>query len=517
VGVQRDRWPQVTTLFEQTVDLPAEERARVLNERCAADDPVRTEVESLLEAHDAATEFLETPAAAVAGALLEDDADAPSLAGARIGSYLVEEEIARGGMGIVYRARDMALNRLVALKAVSPLQPRDPRILERLRREAQTLAALTDPHIATVYALEQHEDELYIAYELIPGRTLRARLAEGPLPVAAAVGVAIEIAGALVAAHARGIVHRDLKPENVMLTTTGTTKVLDFGIAQIDAGLHGIGSSLTATGGVLGTPGYMSPEQLRDETIDGRSDLFSLGVVLYEMVTGQHPFGRASAASTITAILDREPTPASVLASDVPAALSDLIARSLAKTPDSRYASAAHLLVELERLQLALREGTDPAFPSRVMPAAQPVGTQLWWWRFHLAAATIVHSLMMVPAWRLMEWLPGRAGRLAVYGLLVSVCVAGGLRLHLLFASTMDVWQLAAQYRKSHTWMAWADRAFATILIGGGLAVSEEHPVAAACFIAFAAGSLIASAFVEPATARAALDARNDADGTRDG
>jgi serine/threonine protein kinase len=286
-----DDWERVTALFTAAMERPPSERDAFLSEACGGDEGLRREVISLLDAHARAGDFLETPVDEAA--VLRASALGPSLEGRVVGPYRVEREIGRGGMGVVYLAEDTRLGRKVALKSLAPGIMSDERRRNRLRREARAAATLSHPGIATVYALEEIEDQLFIATEYVQGRTLRAELGQGSLPAAAVAEIGVQIARALEAAHASGVVHRDLKPDNVIRTEDGGVKILDFGIAWIDQAEAGPGaepSRLTESGAVMGTPSYMSPEQIEGAGVDARTDVFSLGVVLYELLCGSNPF-----------------------------------------------------------------------------------------------------------------------------------------------------------------------------------------------------------------------------------
>ena len=234
-------------------------------------------------------------------------------AGDRLGPYEVLGLVGSGGMGEVYRARDPTLNREVAIKILPEALAADPAALARFEREAQAVAALSHPNILAIFDFGRQGDTAYAVMELLEGETLRARLAQGALPVRKAVDLAAQIAEGLAAAHEKGIVHRDLKPENVFVTHDGRAKVLDFGLAKRTGSASGPSLSMQATTGhtgpgtVMGTVGYMSPEQVRGEAVDHRSDIFSFGAALYEMLTGRQAFGRETATESMTAILKEDP------------------------------------------------------------------------------------------------------------------------------------------------------------------------------------------------------------------
>ncbi len=274
--------------------------------------------------------------------------------GTTIGAYQVIAKLGEGGMGEVYRARDPRLDRQVAIKLLPGELAADPHARERLRREAMAVAALDHPYICKIFEIGEHGDAVFLVMEYIAGETLHRRLQDGPLPLSDALRLAGEIAEALQEAHARRFLHRDLKPANIMLTEQGHVKVMDFGLAKRvealpspDQATREVGASqLTAHGSIVGTPDYMSPEQVKGDTLDVRSDLFSFGVILAEMISGRHPFRQPSVAETLSAVLREPPS----LSGDIPQGPMDLVRRLLAKTPEDRYASAADVRADLARL-----------------------------------------------------------------------------------------------------------------------------------------------------------------------
>jgi Tol biopolymer transport system component len=270
--------------------------------------------------------------------------------GTRVGPYEVRERIGAGGMGVVYRADDTRLRRPVAIKVLSPEVRSDPRGVERLGAEARAAGALHHPNVLVVYDVGEHEGSPYVVSELLEGTTLRERLGEGALPLRKALDVGAQIARGLAAAHEHGIVHRDLKPENLFLTREGTVKILDFGLAKVlGLGEEDPTALHTQAGTVMGTIGYMSPEQVRGQPVDGRSDLFSLGAVLYEMLIGRRAFRRESAADTLGAILQDDP----LSAPDVPRVsegVERVLRRCLEKDPADRFQSTRDVAFELEDL-----------------------------------------------------------------------------------------------------------------------------------------------------------------------
>jgi hypothetical protein len=514
----KDHWARVGELFDQVVRLPQAERDAVLD---ASDVPkeVKSEVRSLLAADDSAGPFLESsPALASPAADASPPAEEPLLsAGSQVGPYRIVRMLGRGGMGIVYEAEDTRLHRRVALKSLAQAGAADQGQRQRLRREARAAASLQHPGIATVYALEEIDGQLYISSELLEGETLRVELRRGPLPAEAARRAAAEIARAMAAAHDRGIVHRDLKPENIVRTTSGTLKILDFGLAQITEPGSRLGSQtqLTQTGLVVGTPAYMAPEQLFGRQTDFRTDHFAFGVVLYELCTGAHPFGDGSLPSTIARILADAPDRPSA-AREIPAALWQIIERCLEKDPARRYGSTQELVDALESAialaapsatrTAAARGAPGPPTASSALsaPGAPEAPDALRWWRFHQFAAAATYWAMVWPVWHVHRSLGG-AGLFFFFATLAAVVVSANLRLHLWFSSRVYPEDLGGLRADVARWVWWADVAFALLLVSGGIALPQERAGWAAVLISVGVGVTVAFLFIEPATARAAF------------
>ncbi len=307
--------------------------------------------------------------------------------GSRLGPYEILARLGAGGMGEVYRARDSRLNRDVAIKVLTEGAGADRVRLRRFVSEAKAASALNHPNILTVHEIGEADSGPYIVTELVDGQTVRELIASGPLPASYALDLAIQAAEGIAKAHEAGIVHRDIKPENLMVTRDGFVKILDFGLAKLlrsdseagDAGAPAL-SSVTAAGMIVGTAGYLSPEQLRGAPADGRSDVFALGIVLYEMISGGNPFHRGTAADTFSAILRDQPPPLADCAPDAPPDLAEAVARALAKKPEDRFPGARALAAELKRVRARLQSGSAPTLvmPSGAVPPEPPRRRPRW-------------------------------------------------------------------------------------------------------------------------------------------
>ena len=364
-----ERWEQIKGLFHATLEHEHAQRPAFLARACADDGPLRHEVESLLASHEQAESFIETPAADVAAALLAEDQHG-LVTGQMVGPFRIENVLATGGMGEVYLADDMRLGRKVALKLLPPQFTVNADRVRRFEQEARAASALNHPNIVTIHEIGQTDSLHFIATEFVDGETLRQHIATARMKLDEVLDVATQIASALAAAHAAGIVHRDIKPENIMIRPDGYVKVLDFGLAKLVEqenrsflGLEEatVRQNQTAKGVILGTVNYMSPEQAKGERVDERTDIFSLGVVIYEMIAGRTPFAGDSMSETFANLINAEPQPLSRFASNVPDELQRIVSKTLRKNKDERYQTMKGLLADLKDLRqnLTLEEKSE--------------------------------------------------------------------------------------------------------------------------------------------------------------
>ena len=362
-----ERWHQIKALLDAVLDRVPGERTAYLNEACRDDPALRREVEALVEAGEEAPAFLEGQALAFAHPFLpgllaayEKGPDLYGLIGQVVGHYRILEKLGGGGMGVVYKALDTKLDRSVALKFLPPHLSMDEEAKARFIHEAKAASALDHVNIGYIHEIDETDDgQLFIAMAFYAGETLKKKITRGPLPIDEALDYAVQIAEGLGRAHEAGIIHRDIKPANVMVTEEGLVKIVDFGLAKM------ADVSLTQTGTTLGTVAYMSPEQAQGEAVDQRTDLWSLGVVLYELLTGERPFRGDYAEAIIYAIRHDEPEPITALRPEVPEDLARIVENLLRKDREARYASAEALLADLQ----AIKQG-EAAEKQAVAPVA---------------------------------------------------------------------------------------------------------------------------------------------------
>ena len=367
-----ERWQQVKEIFDSAIKYLPEHRGQFLSQACSGDADLRSEVESLITSHEKEGSFIDEPAYYAAAEMLANEKlELPP--GDAIGNYEVLSFITRGGMGEVYLAQDKRLSRKVALKLLPSAFTKDNDRLRRFEQEARAASALNHPNIITIYEIFQANSTHVIATEFVEGETLRQRLGRSSLTLSEALNISIQIADALAVAHKAGIIHRDIKPENVMLRPDGYVKILDFGLAKLSEDTTGAVAAeaptmqvRTGSGFVLGTAGYMSPEQARGLVVDNRSDIFSLGAVMYEMLARRKPFEGETPSDTLAAILKTEPTPLQHLVPQLPAELVRIVNKSLRKDREERYQVVKDLWLDLKALkqELEFQAKLDRSIPS---------------------------------------------------------------------------------------------------------------------------------------------------------
>jgi serine/threonine protein kinase len=486
-------------LYAAALQRDPEERDEYLNRECAGHPELRARVAALLQAH--AKDFLE-----------HEDATSPTrtapiheehVEGKVIGPYIVRRELGRGGMGVVYLVDDTRLSRPVALKALAPEVGRDPSRRERLRLEARAAAALSHPGIATVYSLDEIGHDLYLACEYVPGEPLRALLASGPLPIAQVVTIGAQLARALAAAHTVGVIHRDIKPENVMKTPGGVVKILDFGLARVEGAAT---PKLTQTGVILGTPAYMAPEQVLGQHVDFRTDLFALGVLIYELASGVTPFAAKTVSGTLARIVECKPSVLSKILPQIPPGLDRIVTQCLRKDPVHRYESTLDLVADLEQLESELAQLRQRALDrSGSRSVAAPGGGLSAWWLTH---QIIVVGLYVVAAWlgwQIKEWVKLPVTVWFFIGLGAGAATGGVLRGHLVFTEYLNRRNLPTERRRVARALVVVD-----VLMGSALVVDAvmlaAWPLTAVLTIALGIVIALAALVLEPATTKATLE-----------
>ncbi len=401
-----ERLEQIEDLYHSALERDSAERVAFINDSCNGDEELRSEVESLLASHERAGDFIEAPVHEVVARLIADNQER-SMVGRAIGRYEIIELLGAGGMGEVYLARDKTLGRQVALKLLPEYFTRNEARVRRFQQEARTASGLNHPNILTIYEISQIDDQHFMATEFIDGETLRERMAHAKLKLGEALEIATQVGAALAAADEAGIAHRDIKPENIMIRRDGYVKVLDFGLAKlteresatVEAERAKRVPAKTDPGMVMGTVQYMSPEQARGLTVDGRTDIWSIGVVLYEMVTGEVPFAGETPSHAIVSILEKEAPLLSRCTQEAPAELERIVNKALRKNRDERYKTVKELLLDLKSLKQELevaahieRSSAPERFALR-SSSAEYIVSQL---KDHKRSASLVFATLLI-------------------------------------------------------------------------------------------------------------------------
>lgn len=379
--MKAERWQKVKNILESALELEPEKRAEFLYNACLDDPELRKEVESYLEAHDSAEDFIETPAAAQMTPYFDDISEAPTVK-QKFDQYKIEKKIAEGGMGIVYQAVDTRLSRKAALKVLTEGLSSDQTRLKRFLQEARASSMLNHPNIVTIYEFGEENGTYFLVTEFVEGETIREKIHKGTLSIAKSLEIAEQTAFALSAAHKAGIIHRDIKPENIMIRPDGIVKVLDFGLAKLKEKMFLPFSEdsetqeivVTHPGVILGTVAYMSPEQARGKETDERTDIWSLGIVLFEMITRKQPFGGETSNETVTQILNNETPKLADYLSSVSAKLQNIIDKALQKEPLNRYQTATEFQNDLKELrkEIEIAENSNSTLPIPIEQTVEP-------------------------------------------------------------------------------------------------------------------------------------------------
>jgi serine/threonine protein kinase len=485
-----DQRRRVCELFEAALEREPPTDVDRWIAREAADDPiVRDEVLSLMAHHSRAGQFLSQPIADHLPELLADDEPLP--AGSKVGSYTIVRLLGSGGMGRVYLASDERLGRTVALKALAPHLVSDPSQRERLRREARAAAGLTHPGICTVYALEEVDGHLYIASEFVDGHTLGEEIRSGRVPSSDGIlRTARDLAEALASAHAKGVVHRDLKPDNVMRTNDGRLKILDFGLARIDApDRTGPATIATQAGVLIGTPAYMSPEQINGQPVDARADVFAFGVLLYEYACGVHPFVGSTTLATVARVLESDARPLAARCPSISSGLADVISKCLRKSPVERYGSATEIAAALG----AVGDGA---------PARQQTTI---WWRTHQIVIALLYVVAAILSWQIKEWYETAVTVTVFLALGACATVGGVLRGHVVFTDWMNRARLGAERKRTAGAVRLLDLTASLLLFTDAALLAHQRALPAVVALSLALGITLAALVLEPATNLAAF------------
>ncbi|MEP6703538.1 MAG: protein kinase [Acidobacteriota bacterium] len=431
-------WQEVKKILYSSLEMGADERSLFLDQKCADDEELRQEIESLIAAHSRTDQRFESPSVELIASVVSNE-QTEEMVGRSLGHYDILDKLGAGGMGVVYLALDKRLNRKVALKLLPVFFTQDPERLRRFQQEARAASALNHPNILTIHEVGHLDTTHYIATEFVEGESLRDRVNRASGKTMETLDIVMQVASALATAHEAGIVHRDIKPENIMVRQDGIVKVVDFGLAKLtsQSARESEASTIVNTdeGVVMGTAQYLSPEQARGIKVDARTDIWSLGCVLYEMLAGRSPFGESTPGDVIVAILEREPARLARFSGEVPAELQRIVGKTLAKDREKRYQSAKDLLIDVKNLRDELE------FEAKLEHSVQPVtGSEARTDR-HAAVesthepATRTTELVAPQPTSSAEYIVGqikrhRTGVAAAVAVIVTVVSLGGMRMY---------------------------------------------------------------------------------------
>lgn len=404
-----ERWQQISRIFKSAISLDDAARAAYVRDKCGTDSDLREEVEKLIESHQQAADqdFIGGLAVENAAELFVGEEKLSLEKGQLFGSYVILDHLGTGGMGEVYKARDSRLDRVVALKILSAEVAADKRRMQRFRQEARVSSSLNHPNIVTIFEFGEVDGLTFLSTEFVDGETLRDLLKGKRLKLDEVIDIGLQMLAALDAAHEAKIVHRDMKPENVMIRRRDhVVKVLDFGLAKLIERLgeetsdaEAMTELRTAPGLIMGTVNYMSPEQARAREVDGRSDIWSTGIMIYEMVVGAKPFGGPTSAHTIVEILEKEPPPITdVGPPGMPSEVQRIVAKSIAKDPDDRYQTAKEMMDDLRSLKQQLELDQTPRQITTESPKSKP--RKPWLVVALVAAVALIVGVFALNAWR---------------------------------------------------------------------------------------------------------------------
>lgn len=497
-------WQRVSEVVADAIERDPDQRVAYLSKACAGNDELGAEVTALLDAHDQAEDFLAQPAFMISEPVANE---ASENIGRKLGPYLVEDTLGEGGMGVVLLAEDTRHQTKVTLKTLPPMLARDAALRDYLVRETQAVASLAHPNIATVHGLEEVYGQYYLVSEYVPGSTLRALIDAGPIKPETVIAIAMQVAEALEAAHSRGITHRDLKPENIVCSQSGVVKVLDFGLIRTpDPQAQGTQPDTAEVTGE--SPAYMSPEQLDGPSVDFRSDLFSLGVVMYEMVAGRNPFAAPTPAGTAAGVRTAHPAPLSTVRANIPPALDRVIGLCVEKDRDKRYQTTADLVRDLN---VMLDGQPTPAGGPTKAAKVRPTGSQAP--VSSARGAWAVHQLLVIGAYAVSAYLMWQAvrGSGGVWSLtllvvtIVAAAVNSMLRVQLLTAERLGAAEFGMLHRRIGPMLSGLDLLVALVLLTMAFSVAWSYPTTALTLGAFGIGLAIVSIAVEPSRTRAAF------------